>query len=99
MNFHWHGVIATALMLAGLLIGLGAIALFLTGRFGVFPVEIGEVNHDSRYIVLKLPLRLLLLALPLMAGVLLGFAGIVLKKQVHAARDAVRNFPEIRGQF
>lgn len=73
MNFHWHGVIATALMLAGLLIGLGAIALFLTGRFGVFPVEIGEVNHDSRYIVLK--------------------------KQVHAVRDAVRNFPEIRGQF
>ena len=83
----------------GLLIGLGVVALFLTGRFGVFPVENGVVSHDSRYVVLKLPLRLLLLALPLMAGVLLGVAGIVLKKQVHAARDAVRNFPEIRGQF
>jgi hypothetical protein len=99
MSFQWHGVIATALMWTGLLIGLAAVALFLTGRFGVFPVESGEVSHDSRYVVLKLPIRLLLLILPLTAGVLLGVTGTILKKQILTVEETARNFPETMGPF
>ncbi len=78
---------------------MGAVALFLTGGFGMFPVESGELSHDSRYIVLNMPLRLLLLCMPLMAGMLLVGTGIILRKQILAAGEAARNLPEIRGRF
>jgi hypothetical protein len=96
MSFQAHGIIAAVLTWAGVAISLGTVVIFFTGGFGIFPMGNGGAIHDSRYIILKFPIRLMLLLMPLVAGMLLAGTGVILTKQILAT---ARNFPEIMGQF